>query len=106
MTFKAVVFDLDGTLLARIEDLGESVNSVLGRSGFPGHSMSDYKIFVGGGMYNLVKRSLPLQSGSELIGRTLKSLKIEYKKRCFLKTGAYPGIKEALNALKSNGIIL
>ena len=47
MNFKAVIFDLDGTLLDTIEDLADSMNFVLSRLGCPGHGIPDYKIYVG-----------------------------------------------------------
>ena len=51
---KAVVFDLDGTLLDTIGDLSENLNKVLSRWSFPLHSVDQYKIMVGRGLRNLV----------------------------------------------------
>ena len=48
--FKAVVFDLDGTLLNTIDDLGNSMNSVLGDMGYPLHTIPEYKYLVGKGL--------------------------------------------------------
>ena len=56
---KLVVFDLDGTLLDTIEDLGDSVNEVLVARGYPTHSYAEYCLFIGDGMENLIKKSLP-----------------------------------------------
>lgn len=56
----AVIFDLDGTLLNSIDDLGNAMNLVLKRHNYPCHSMEVYKTFVGNGIRKLVERSLPV----------------------------------------------
>ena len=56
---KSVIFDLDGTLLDTIEDLGDSVNEVLAAREYPTHSYEEYCFFIGDGMENLIKRPLP-----------------------------------------------
>ena len=48
--FKAVFFDLDGTLLDTVEDLALAVNAVLERSGFPVHPVENYRRYIGVGM--------------------------------------------------------
>ena len=59
MTYQAVLFDLDGTLLDTIDDLADSMNAVLERFGFPTHDVEPYKYFVGDGVANLARRALP-----------------------------------------------
>ncbi len=59
MNYKAVIFDLDGTLLDTLEDLADSCNSVLQIKGFPTHSIEAYRNFVGSGSAMLVSRALP-----------------------------------------------
>ena len=56
---KLVIFDLDGTLLDTIEDLGDSVNEVLSSRGFPEHTYDQYCLFIGDGMEKLIQRSIP-----------------------------------------------
>ncbi len=53
------IFDLDGTLLNSINDLGNAMNEVLRRHNMPEHDMEVYKTFVGNGIRKLVERSLP-----------------------------------------------
>ena len=53
---KLVIFDLDGTLLDTIEDLGDSVNEVLSSRGYPEHSYDDYCLYIGDGMEKLIRR--------------------------------------------------
>ena len=50
MKFKGVIFDLDGTLVNSLEDIADSMNNVLQKSGFPTHGLQAYKIFVGNGI--------------------------------------------------------
>lgn len=100
MKFKAVLFDLDGTLLDTIQDLADSMNSVLERSGFPTHCVDDYKNFVGDGMVELAKRVLPKDiHDEESVNRCVAEMRQEYSKRWTDKTKPYDGINELLNAL-------
>ena len=52
---KAVLFDLDGTLANSIEDLADSTNKALKAMGFPGHTVGEYKYFVGDGIPKLIE---------------------------------------------------
>jgi phosphoglycolate phosphatase len=111
MNFKAVIFDLDGTLLDTIDDLADSMNKVLGRLGMPIHGIPEYKIFVGDGMRKLVTRALPaaLARGPDsgaVIDKTLGMMKKEYNRRCFIKTRPYEGMPAALRTLHDSGIKL
>ena len=56
---RAVLFDLDGTLLDTLDDLADSMNAALERTGFPSHPVSSYRYFVGDGVDVLVRRVLP-----------------------------------------------
>ena len=60
-----VIFDLDGTLLDTIEDLGDSVNEVLRCREFPEHSYEDYREYIGDGMEMLIRRALPAGPASD-----------------------------------------
>jgi len=105
MKFQAVIFDLDGTLLDTIDDLANSMNSVLSRKGFPIHDREAHKHFVGDGLRVLVRRSLPegMRNDSE-IDACLSLLKEEYGRRWDECTRPYDGIPELLVALKQRGL--
>lgn len=105
MKFKAVVFDLDGTLLDTLEDLADSMNSVLASHGYPIHEVEKYKYFVGDGMKTLVQRTFPadIQSG-EAIESGLTEMREEYAKRWNNKTRPYSGIDKLLDGLAENGL--
>ncbi|MBM3284236.1 MAG: HAD family hydrolase, partial [Candidatus Aminicenantes bacterium] len=57
--FRAVLFDLDGTLLDTLRDIAEAMNSVLERLGHPAHPVEDYKRLTGDGVDALIESSFP-----------------------------------------------
>lgn len=100
MQFKAVLFDLDGTLLDTLGDLANSMNGVLERRGFPQHEKDLYKQFVGDGMEVLVRRALPeSHQGEQLVKACLLAMRKEYGVRWRETTRPYAGIPELLDAL-------
>lgn len=56
---KAVLFDLDGTLLDTIGDIEERTNTMLSHFGYPPISRTQAKAYVGDGARMLVERALP-----------------------------------------------
>ena len=105
MKYRAVVFDLDGTLLDTLRDLAESVNSVLSRSGFPEHSLEEYRRFVGDGVEDLTRRVLPEGHRDDAtITRTMADVREEYRGRWPDHTRPYEGIPELLDALTARGV--
>ena len=58
MRFRAVLFDLDGTLLDTLEDIAVTMNSVFGRRGYPPFSLAACRLMVGEGMEVLVRRAV------------------------------------------------
>jgi phosphoglycolate phosphatase len=107
MKFKAALFDLDGTLLDTIGDLGDSMNYVLERMGYPTHDIEEYKHFIGDGIRELVSRSLPADKRDEdSVRNALAAMKDTYSKRWDVKTRPYPGITDMLDALAEKGIKL
>jgi phosphoglycolate phosphatase len=59
MKFKAVIFDLDGTLINSLEDIADSMNTVLKTNKYPTHNYEAYNYFIGSGTRNLVAKALP-----------------------------------------------
>jgi len=105
MKYQAVIFDFDGTLLDTLRDLAESVNSVLNRSGFPGHSLEAYRHFVGEGIEELARRVVPEGHRDEAtITRTLTDVREEYRQRWPNHTRPYEGIPELLDALTARRV--
>lgn len=107
MRFKAVIFDLDGTLLNTLEDLADSMNCVLERNRLPEHNLAAYRYFVGDGIEMLVRRALPFEVASENdFQRFVREMKSEYASRWLLKTRPYPGVPEMLAAFAAAGIAM
>ena len=104
---KAVLFDLDGTLLNTLDDLADSVNASLKRFGFPQRPVEAYKYLVGDGIVNLVSRALPDENRDEATINRIASLeREEYARNWSNKTRLYEGIPDLLTALQNLGIAL
>ena len=103
-----VIFDLDGTLLDTIADLGEAVNHALAKRDLPLHTRDEYVRKVGHGVRNLVTISLPeeLQSDEALIDECLADFKAWYTAHIDVYTHPYPGMQQLLRDLHSKGVKL
>jgi len=102
---RALIFDLDGTLLDSLEDLADAMNHVLGAAGLPTHAVAAYRYFVGDGIEMLVRRALPEGAADDAtVARTVAAMGEEYDRRATRKTRPYPGIPELLDALFARGL--
>ena len=98
--FKAILFDLDGTLLDTLEDLADSLNAILNAHKMKTFPVDDYRIFVGKGLKELIKCVLPKEKISDqTINEFLEAMKVEYAKRWAINTKPYPGIPDLLDGL-------
>jgi len=105
MKFRAVIFDLDCTLLDTIKDSADSMNTVLKKLGFPTYKTEDYYYFVGEGMDVLCRKVIPEPHNTpELIKECVEMMKIEYQKNWLNNTKPYPGIHELLVELDRRNI--
>ncbi len=105
MAARAVIFDLDGTLLDSLEDLADSMNAVLLRSGLPTHPLDAYRYFVGEGIEMLVRRAVPEPERTpERLALHAAAMRAEYEIRSVVKTRPYPGVPGLLDALQSREV--
>ena len=98
MKYKAVIFDLDGTLVNSIADLSDSVNIMLKEYGYPEHDEDEYRYFVGNGSRKLVERALPKEKSRDnaFVSEALAKFKKIYSSRYLEKTRAYHAKPEVL----------
>ena len=101
--YKAVVFDLDGTLLDTIEDLWAAVNAALEVYGLPLRSLDEVRAFVGNGIKNLMQRAIGREDFPDFNG-VFENFKKYYGAHCADRTKPYAGIKELLQELKARGV--
>ncbi len=104
---RLAVFDLDGTLLDTVEDLGNATNYALAQCGFPIHPTGDYRMMVGRGIYNLFRAAVPSERADETTVRRMASYFIPYydAHKCD-STKPYDGVKEMLDAITGRGVRL
>lgn len=94
-----VIFDLDGTLIDSLEDIANALNGALAAHGLPTHGLDAYRRFVGEGVANLVRRSLPSDQGA-LFEAVMADYRVRYAEKMVACTRPYPGIPEVLVALQ------
>ncbi|MFH1023710.1 MAG: HAD family hydrolase [Planctomycetota bacterium] len=105
MIRRAVLFDLDGTLLDTAEDIADATNAALAARGFPGHPLPAYRQFVGDGARTLLERALPPgRRDDATIAACLAGYLAEYERVWNRKTRVYDGIPELLATLAARGI--
>ena len=99
-----LIFDLDGTLINTIDDLGQACNHALSACGFPTHKIEDYPRLVGNGINKLIERALPEEHRNEATVLRLREYFVPFydQHNCDL-TRPYDGIPELLKALKQKG---
>lgn len=103
MKYKAVIWDLDGTLLNTLEDLMDSVNYGLTNHNLPNITLEQTRKYVGNGVAKLVERAVPEGTDKELEAEVLKDFRAYYSEHSQDKTKPYAGTKEVLAALKEQG---
>ena len=107
MSNQSIIFDLDGTLLNTLQDLADSVNSVLTGRGWPEHPVAAYRYFVGDGLSMLIRRALPEHVRDQaVIDECVQAARLEYSRRCKDTTAPYPGVLQVLKELSGKGIAM
>ncbi len=102
---KAVLFDLDGTLVNTITDLAGSANYALKAHGFEPHEENEYKYFVGNGIAKMIERALPDTARDEkTLSAVLATFVEHYGDHSMDTTAPYDGIIALLDAVRARNI--
>ena len=97
---KAVLFDLDGTLLNTLDDLADAVNATLSYFGCPQRTVEEVRQFVGNGAERLIRLALPGKTDDPDVQAVLAYFKDYYAAHAQIKTRPYDGILRALEEVK------
>ena len=103
---KAVIFDLDGTLIDSLEDIAINANKVLRQLNCPTHSLEQYKYFVGDGAKVLMQNAMPKYISKNYLEEALELFKEFYEQNLHSHTKLYNGIKPLLTNLVEQNIPL
>ncbi len=100
MEYRAVLWDMDGTVLDTLEDLWAAVNVSLRRFGLPEVSLDRVRMGLGNGAAHLISCCAPEERREEVLG----FYKPWYDAHCNLRTRPYEGILPLMERLKAAGI--
>ena len=103
---KAILFDLDGTLLDTLRDLQEAVNFSLEKHGYPVKDIEYVRKAIGNGVAKLIERCLPNQEKTDDYESVLQDFREYYISHIDVYTKPYEGMEEMLLVLKEQGYFL
>lgn len=101
-----MIFDLDGTLVDSLEDIGVSMNDCLEILGMEPLPIADYRYKVGEGVVSLCRRTLAAEAADVYLGRLVELCRARYRARCLERTRPYPGIRTLVQTLRERGFAL
>ena len=104
MRYKAVIFDMDGTILDTLEDMMLSINAALIAEGFPPRTIEEVRRFVGNGNHKLAERAVPAGTDEETVERVFRAFHGHYRVHCADHTRVYDGIEALLRQLRARGV--
>lgn len=103
---KAVVFDMDGTVLYTLGDIVSCMNMALVKNALPEIEEEAMRAYIGNGIYNEVRHSVPEGTDEETIERVHQDFKAFYAACPFAETKPYDGIVDLLHWLKEQGVLV
>ena len=104
MSYKAAVFDLDGTLLNTIDDLAWATNYALKQFNMHTYTVDEVRQMVGNGVAKLIRDAVPEDTDDATYQQVLACFKEHYADHSLDNTVPYPGILDAIDILKEAGV--
>ncbi len=106
MKYKAVIFDLDGTLVDSAADIAAAANMALTANGFAVHSVDKYRFFIGEGAESMIRKALPAGASESDVRLCVEGFMDFYRKGFDVHTKLYEGIADLLGALCEKNVKL
>ena len=106
MNYKGVIFDLDGTLIDSIEDIGDSLNRSLSKFNLENWTKEDYTKRIGNGLYQLMLDSIKVSVSEHSKQLIYQDFIADYSQNYLNKTKAYEGINNVLETLQNEKILI
>lgn len=107
MRVKAIIWDLDGTLLNTLDDLAGSTNAALAMNGLPTRTTDEVRRFVGNGVRKLIERAVPeLGDAHPQFQQVYDAFVAHYGEHSKDTTKPYDGIIDVLDSLAAKGVKL
>ena len=103
MAYKAAIFDLDGTLVDTLADLGDAMNFGLKKLGQQSRSLNECRMMIGSGVKRFAQRALP-DNKQHLTDDLLREMRARYRQNYLNRTRLYDGIAELIEELVARGI--
>lgn len=104
MRYKLVIFDMDGTILYTLQDLADGLNRALMINGFPQKNIREIRTYVGNGIRNEVKCSLPEGTDDSVLEKVYEDFNAWYNIHCGDHTRPYDGIIPLLRKIRESHI--
>ncbi len=108
LKIKAVVIDLDGTLLDTAPDLAHAAELMMAELNMPPVPLATIKTYIGNGVSRLVKRvltgSMDAEPDAALFDRAYPLYQKHYGAHVSLHSRPFPGVVEGLQALRAMGV--
>lgn len=102
--YKAVIFDMDGTILNTLDDLANAVNYTMSKMGMPTHTTEEVRTYVGNGLHKTIERAVPPGTSDVDLEKAYGIMVDFYRKNCNICTRPYDGIVELIKEIRNRGV--